>query len=108
MACTGNPETLVTMGHLRSAPPLLPCIGFLLIAGLAARRMTGAILIGILVSALLGVPFGLTALHGLVSAPPSLAPTFLQLDITGALSLGMPAVVLTFFLVDGCWTMPVR
>jgi AGZA family xanthine/uracil permease-like MFS transporter len=62
--------------------------------------MAGAILIGIVVSALLGIPFGLTALHGLISAPPSLAPTFLQLDIAGALSLGVTTVVLTFFLVD--------
>ncbi len=46
---TGNPETLVTLGNLRSTAPLLSCIGFLLIAGLAARRVPGAILIGILV-----------------------------------------------------------
>ena len=46
------------------------------------------------------MPFGLTTLHGFVSAPPSLAPTFLKLDIPGALSLGVTTVVLTFFLVD--------
>jgi len=97
---TGNPETLVALGHLGTPATLLSCLGFLLIAGLAARGMTGAILIGIVVSALLGIPFGLTALHGLISAPPSLAPTFLQLDIAGALSLGVTTVVLTFFLVD--------
>lgn len=97
---TGNPETLVALGHLGMPATLLSCLGFLLIAGLAARGMTGAILIGIVVSALLGIPFGLTALHGLISAPPSLAPTFLQLDIAGALSLGVTTVVLTFFLVD--------
>jgi AGZA family xanthine/uracil permease-like MFS transporter len=97
---TGNPETLVALGHLGTPATLLSCLGFLLIAGLAARGMTGAILIGIVVSALLGIPFGLTALHGLISAPPSLAPTFLQLDIAGALPLGVTTVVLTFFLVD--------
>jgi adenine/guanine/hypoxanthine permease len=97
---TGDPETLVALGHLGTPATLLSCLGFLLIAGLAARGMTGAILIGIVVSALLGIPFGLTALHGLISAPPSLAPTFLQLDIAGALSLGVTTVVLTFFLVD--------
>lgn len=97
---TGNPETLVALGHLGTPATLLSCLGFLLIAGLAARGMTGAILIGIAVSALLGIPFGLTALHGLISAPPSLASTFLQLDIAGALSLGVTTVVLTFFLVD--------
>jgi AGZA family xanthine/uracil permease-like MFS transporter len=97
---TGNPETLVALGHLGTPATLLSCLGFLLIAGLAARGMTGAILIGIVVSALLGIPFGLTALHGLISAPPSLAPTFLQLDIAGALPLGVTTVVVTFFLVD--------
>src|SRR3984885_7113156 len=95
---TGNPETLVALGHLGTPATLLSCLGFLLIAGLAARGMAGAILIGIVVSALLGIPFGLTALHGLISAPPSLAPTFLQLDIAGALPLGVTTVVLTFFL----------
>ena len=97
---TGNAETLVTLGNLRSAEPLLACIGFLIIAGLAARRVPGAILIGILITAALGVPFGLTSFHGIVAAPPSLSPSFLKLDIADAIQLGIPAVVLTFFLVD--------
>jgi len=96
----GNPVTLVTLGKLGAPSTLLSCLGFLLIAGLAARRVPGAILIGIVAVALLGVPLGLTELHGVVAAPPSLAPTFLQLDIPGALKLGLPVVVLTFFLVD--------
>lgn len=97
---TGNPETLVTLGHLGMPATLLACVGFLIIAGLSARGMTGAILVGILVTAGLGIPFGLTELHGVVSTPPSLAPTFMKLDIRGALSLGVTTVVLTFFLVD--------
>ncbi|HEX5328325.1 MAG TPA: NCS2 family permease [Acetobacteraceae bacterium] len=97
---TGDPATLVTMGHLRKAAPLLSCVGFLIVAGLAARGVTGAILIGILVTAALGVPFGLTTFHGVIAMPPSLAPSFLHLDIAGAFRLGVPAVVLTFFLVD--------
>ncbi len=96
----GDPATLVTLGHLRSASALLSCIGFLIIAGLAARGFPGAILVGILVTAALGVPFGLTRFHGVLAPPPSLAPSFLKLDIVGAASLGIPAVVLTFFLVD--------
>jgi AGZA family xanthine/uracil permease-like MFS transporter len=95
-----NSETLVTLGNLHATAPLLSCIGFLLIAGLAARRIPGAILIGILLTAALGVPFGLTEFHGIIAPPPSLALSFLKLDIGGALSLGIPAVVLTFFLVD--------
>jgi AGZA family xanthine/uracil permease-like MFS transporter len=96
----GNPVTLVTLGDVDKIPTVLACLGFLIMAGLSARGMRGAILIGILVIAALGIPFGLTALHGVVSAPPSLAPTFLQLDIRGAMSLGVTTVVLTFLLVD--------
>jgi adenine/guanine/hypoxanthine permease len=97
---TGNPETLVTLGSLQSPQTVLACLGFLIIAGLSARRVPGAILIGILVTAALGIPFGFTQFHGVVSAPPSIAPTFLKLDISGALGLGVVTVVLTFFLVD--------
>jgi adenine/guanine/hypoxanthine permease len=96
----GNPVTLVTLGDVDKTPTLLACLGFLIMAGLSARGMRGAILIGILVIAAVGIPFGLTEVHGVVSAPPSLAPTFLQLDVRGALSLGAAAVVLTFLLVD--------
>jgi adenine/guanine/hypoxanthine permease len=96
----GNPVTLVTLGDVDKTPTLLACLGFLIMAGLSARGMRGAILIGILVIAAVGIPFGLTEVHGVVSAPPSLAPTFLQLDVRGALSLGVAAVVLTFLLVD--------
>jgi AGZA family xanthine/uracil permease-like MFS transporter len=97
---TGNPETLVTLGPLGVPATLLSCAGFLIIAGLTACGMPGGILIGILLTATFGLPLGLTEFHGIVASPPSLAPTFLQLDIPGALSLGATTVVLTFFLVD--------
>ena len=97
---TGNPETLVTLGHLGAPATLLSCAGFLIIAGLTARGLPGAILIGILLTAAVGLPLGLTEFRGVISTPPSLAPTFLKLDIAGALSLGVTMVVLTFFLVD--------
>jgi AGZA family xanthine/uracil permease-like MFS transporter len=95
-----HPVTLVTLGNLGSAKTLLACLGFLLMAGLSARGNAGALLIGILVVAVLGIPLGLTTFQGVVSTPPSLAPTFLQMDIAGALGLGVGAIVLTFFLVD--------
>jgi adenine/guanine/hypoxanthine permease len=91
---------LVKLGHLASRTTLLACLGFLIIAGLTARGMPGAILIGILLTAAFGLPFGLTEFHGVIAPPPSLAPTFLKLDIAGALSLGVTTVVLTFFRVD--------
>jgi AGZA family xanthine/uracil permease-like MFS transporter len=95
-----DPATLVTMSHLRSPTTLLSCLGFLLIAALAARGVAGAILIGIVATALLGVPLGLTTFKGVAAMPPSLAPTLFQLDIAGALGLGVVTVVLTFFLMD--------
>lgn len=97
---TGNPATLVTLGQLGAPATLLSCLGFLIIAGLIARGVPGAILIGILLTAALGLPLGLTEFRGVISTPPSLAPTFLKLDIAGAISLGIASVVLTFFLVD--------
>ena len=95
-----SPATLVTLGHLGETKTALSCAGFLIMAGLAARRVPGAILIGILLAALAGIPFGLTTFNGIVAPPPSLAPTFLQMDLRAALGLGVVTVVLTFFLVD--------
>ena len=95
-----NPATLVSLGALASPPVLLGCGGFVLMAALAARRVPGAVIIGILVTAGLGIPLGLTQFQGVFAAPPSLVPTFLQMDIAGALQLGVLSVVFTFFLVD--------
>ncbi len=95
-----NPATLVGFGPLGEVSTLLACLGFLLVAGLSARQVPGAIVIGILVTAALGIPFGLTTFQGVVSLPPSLAPTFLQMDIGAALELGIAGIIFTFFLVD--------
>ncbi|MBX6376688.1 MAG: NCS2 family permease, partial [Acetobacteraceae bacterium] len=95
-----HPATLVGLGPLGATSTLLACAGFLLIAGLSARGVPGAIVIGILATAAAGIPFGLTSFKGVVDWPPSLAPTFLQLDIAGALGLGILGIVFTFFLVD--------
>ncbi len=95
-----SPATFVTLGRLGTPGTLLACGGFVLMAALAARGISAAVLIGILATAAAGIPFGLTTFHGVVALPPSLAPTFWQLDIGGALSLGVVSIVLTFFLVD--------
>ncbi|MGR5342330.1 solute carrier family 23 protein, partial [Vibrio astriarenae] len=63
-------------------------------------RVKGAILIGILAVTVASFFFAGNTFHGVVSMPPSLAPTFLQLDIMGALSVGILNVVLVFFLVE--------
>jgi AGZA family xanthine/uracil permease-like MFS transporter len=95
-----SPATMVGLGRLTAPGTLIAYAGFLLIAGLAARAVPGAIVLGILATAAIGLPFGLTEFKGVVALPPSLAPTFLQMDIPGALSLGLVAIVFTFFLLD--------
>jgi AGZA family xanthine/uracil permease-like MFS transporter len=95
-----NPATLVGLGNVHATKTILSCIGFLLVAGLVARGVTGGIVIGIAVTALLGVPFGLTTFNGIFALPPSLAPTFMQMDIKGAIGLGLAGIVFTFFMVD--------
>lgn len=92
--------TLVTLGHVDTARTLLGCGGFVIMAALTARGVSAAVLIGILAAAAAGIPFGLTTYHGIVAMPPSLLPTFLQMNISGALGLGIVSIVLTFFLVD--------
>lgn len=95
-----NPATLVGLGDLTAGGPLLACLGFFLIAGLAYRKVTGAVMIGILVVTGLSIILGLSELNGVVSMPPSLVPTLMQLDIMGALDIGLLSVIFAFLFVD--------
>ncbi len=95
-----NPATLVTIGDLKSLPVLLAVVGFILMVALDARRVPGAIIIGILAVAIAGIIGGVNQFAGVVSMPPSIAPVFLQMDIMGALEVGLIAIVFTFFFVD--------
>ena len=74
-----NPATLVGLGDLTAAGPLLAILGFVLIVALDARRVTGAVMIGILLVTALAIALGVTPFGGILSMPPSIAPTFLQL-----------------------------
>ncbi|MBB2896837.1 NCS2 family permease [Pseudomonas sp. AS2.8] len=96
----GNPATLVGLGDLSKPGPLLAILGFFLIVVLEARKVTGAVLIGILVVTVIAIALGVSAFGGVVSMPPSLAPTFLQLDIRGALDVGLISVIFAFLFVD--------
>lgn len=96
----GNPATLVGLGDLSKPGPLLAILGFFLIVVLEARKVTGAVLIGILVVTVIAIALGVSAFGGLVSMPPSLGPTFLQLDIRGALDVGLISVIFAFLFVD--------
>lgn len=95
-----HPATFVTLGDLHQPGPVLAVIGFFIIVALEQRKVPGAIIIGILVVTVVAVLMGLTPFAGIVAAPPSLAPTFMQMDLAGALNMGLLTVILTFFLVE--------
>jgi len=94
-----SPGTLVTLGSLTSPPVALALATLALMAVLTARRVTAALLIGMLVSTGAALALHLTAFGGVVAMPPSIAPTFLKLDIKGALSPGLIDVVFVFFFL---------
>src|SRR5262250_1444184 len=95
-----HPETLVTLGDLKQWPAILCLVGFVLIVALNARRIVGGTLIGILAVTLIGLLLGLARFTGVVDLPPSLAPTFLQLDFSRVAELTFIIVVFSFLFVD--------
>ncbi len=95
-----NPATLVGMGDLKQPSVILATLGFFLIVGLESLKVRGAVLIGILAVTVASIAMGVTPFGGVVSMPPSLAPTFLQLDIAGALDVGLISVIFAFLFVD--------
>ena len=92
--------TYVALGHMTDPAPMLAMIGLFVIAALDTLKVKGAILIGILGVTIVSIFLGLSEFGGIVSTPPSIAPTFLQLDILGAISTGILQVVLVFVLVE--------
>ena len=92
--------TLLTMGSFANPNALLAAICFLLIAVLSHRNVFGAILFSMLAVTGIGMAMGMVEYTGLVSMPPSLAPTFLAMDIAGAFQISMISVVLSFLFVN--------
>lgn len=92
--------TSVTLGDVTAAGPLLAILGFFIIAALDSLKVMGSILIGILVVTVLSILLGVSQFGGLMAPPPSIAPTFLQLDVFGALGTGIFHVILVFVLVE--------
>jgi AGZA family xanthine/uracil permease-like MFS transporter len=95
-----NPATLVSLGPLTQIEAVLCLGGFILIAVLSTRGFVGAIIFGIGSVSILGWLLGVTEFQGLVSAPPSIAPVFMQFDIEAALTMSMVPVILALLLVD--------
>ncbi len=96
----GSKATYVTLGDLHQPSVVLAAIGFFTIVALDHLKVRGAILVGILLVTVLSFFFGGNTFAGIVSAPPSIEPTFFKLDIPGALGVGILNVVLVFFLVE--------
>lgn len=95
-----SPATFVTIGDLHKPSTVLAVIGFLMVAALSVRKVKGALLATILTITALSFVFADNAFQGVVSLPPSIAPTLFALDISGALTGGILNVVLVFFLVE--------
>ncbi|EJT83807.1 xanthine/uracil/vitamin C permease [Pseudomonas putida S11] len=94
-----SPATLIKLGSLHEPGPLLAAVCFLLIAILSYKRVFGAILISIIGVTLAGWGLGLVKFGGVMSMPPSLAPTWMAMDVAGVFNVSMISVVLAFLFV---------
>ncbi|GAA3541388.1 NCS2 family permease [Zobellella aerophila] len=95
-----SPATLVTLGDFTKPSALLAAVCFLIISILVHRKVFGAVLIGVLSVTLIGLFMGIVEFNGIFAMPPSIEPTFLKLDIMGALDIGMITVILAFLFVN--------
>ncbi|TMN32946.1 NCS2 family permease [Pseudoalteromonas sp. S2755] len=92
--------TLVQLGDITSPGPLLAIASFFVIAALMYREVKSGVLISILMVTGIAWGLGLVDYHGVVDVPPSIAPTYMQLDLSGIFELSMLSVVFAFLFVD--------
>lgn len=95
-----NDATLISLGKITQGAPLLGLIGTMLTAILLILRVKGALLVGILLTTLIGIPMGITHFGGVFSMPPSIEPILFQFDFENIFSKEMIIVVFTFLFVD--------
>src|ERR1700730_615905 len=95
-----NPATFVALGRASDPQVILAAVGLLLIAILMARRMGGAILLGIVVTALAGIPLGLTRWPPHLFSLPHPSGSLLKLDFGSAAKIGFGELIFVFFFVD--------
>ncbi|MBL33119.1 MAG: guanine permease [Gammaproteobacteria bacterium] len=95
-----NDATFLSLGNFDNTETLLAAIGFLLISVLAIRKITGAIIIGVLVITFASLFLNLVEFNGVVSYPPELGPTLMKLDIIGALDVAMISIIMSFLFVN--------
>jgi AGZA family xanthine/uracil permease-like MFS transporter len=92
--------TLVALGDITSGSALLAFIGLIITGFLYARNVPGAILLGIIITMLIGIPLGVTEFKGVVSVPESISPIFCKFEFDKIFSVDMLVVVFTFFFID--------
>ncbi|MCI5718724.1 MAG: NCS2 family permease [Alistipes sp.] len=97
---SNNDATLVSLGEITSGSPLLAVIGLVVTSVLVVKNVRGALLIGILITTLIGIPMGITNYGGLISAPHSIAPIFCKFEWSQIWSLDMVVVIFTFLFID--------
>lgn len=95
-----NDATLVALGDITSGSALLALIGLLITGFMFMRNVPGAILIGILITMLIGIPMGVTEFKGVLSKPESISSIFCQFDFENIFSMDMVIIVCTFFFID--------
>ena len=95
-----NNDTLVSLGDFGNHATLLAIIGIILTGLLVVRNVKGSILWGILLTALIGIPMGVTTFSGVLSTPPSIAPIFLQFEWNNIISWDMFIVIITLLFID--------
>ena len=92
--------TLVALGDITSGSALLALIGLIITGFLYIKNVPGAILIGIIVTMLIGIPMGVTEFKGVLSSPEPIAPIFCQFEFENIFTLDMLVVVFTFLFID--------
>jgi AGZA family xanthine/uracil permease-like MFS transporter len=95
-----NDATLVSLGDITSGSPLLGIIGILITSFLVVKNVHGGLLIGILITAIIGIPMGITEFNGIVSAPHSVSDIFCQFQWENIFTLDMLVIVFTFMFID--------
>jgi len=95
-----NDVTYLSLGDFSKYQTILAALGFLIISVLAVRKINGAIIIGVLIVTLISLLIGLVEYNGLLAYPPNIYPTFMKLDILGALDVAMISVIMSFLFVN--------
>ena len=92
--------TIIALGDITSGPALLAIVGLVITSVMMILKVPGAMLIGIIVTAIIGIPFGITKFDGVVSSVPSIAPIFCKFEWHNIFTVDMLIVVFTFLFID--------